>query len=1165
MTIVKYLAVKVIRFIMICFILRIITTDVKSNISERKIINQVEYKEVLHKILGIKETDKIDYLKKYLIEHPQFEDIYLKLLYTYIEYDKIDEAYAFFYNKSFPLNTSYLDEWMLARICLLNKNEKDAQEHFRMAFKEKKSSIKMIYDFIQYFQDSSMVLKVLRNRMTSPSEKCLIMAMIETRIRRYEEAVKYIEKNKLNYSLNPFINQIYGNIYYNVNNFRKADSIWKVGLEKSRQIGDFESEAKLLNSLGNLECTKLNFNQAFMCFLKSDSIASHFGIKQIMQLNASSRGNAYYDIDRYEDALQYYEKAIRLTKEIKDESRLAEWYKYKGWTYIQLNKYSETLLAYELSENYARKSNNQQDIIEIILSKAELYDFLDQNEIALDQLIEASNIAKANKYNKLNYEIESEMEKLKVKKSDYRTAKKQYIKYIKYLESKNRVVEQADWINKLADIYRLEGDMQQSKKYFNESTLLFGKANSPVYQAWSMLSIADLESLEGSFCKAIEIRQKVEKVAKKYNRLDLLLDVQVGYGDDYRLKEDNLRSKKAYQKAINIIEEMRGSVTLDQLRMSYFSKYSNLYRKQIDNYADLAINYPSAAIIDSIKNLILSGTERNLQEKLDDRLVEIQAQQHNEKLSYRTACSKLQELQHMARELRMRMISNDTLKYYRARIEAAKYSVIGQRLKMKISKTNKNRRTINNGIREEKLLEEMRKKNAAILIIHISDEKSFEIALNMKDTSIVRLNTNSKMIQQTVDSLIEPFHQNGKTSIEMIQFRANLAFNLYQILIKPVEHILNRSNSVIIIPDESLINLPFEILLCEKPFKINYTPLDTPDYANNFLLHRYSFLYSPIIGNNKKRDLKVGHKPRMCIFANPFMESYSYNSLSSTFRSPIFGKVDPLPFAELEAERIYSINHDVRTFTREEATEKCFEKESQKADIMHFATHAFFDSTFDSFSGLVLAETEDPKDDGLLMGYEIADRRLNLDLIALSACETGRGKKMAGEGILGLPRIFLGSGAKTVLMTLWKVDDHFSSIIMPLFYDNYLNKRLNKAEALAEAKRAIFDTCMKKSSDINIVNNTSKNERTKDSFMLIKNERRKNIREWAVKSNSTGIDYRHPFFWASFMLFGEQGAGVGLGRGAWIKKAFVIIGCVLGMFLLVTIQKMKNRKKKRKK
>ena len=188
---------------------------------------------------------------------------------------------------------------------------------------------------------------------------------------------------------------------------------------------------------------------------------------------------------------------------------------------------------------------------------------------------------------------------------------------------------------------------------------------------------------------------------------------------------------------------------------------------------------------------------------------------------------------------------------------------------------------------------------------------------------------------------------------------------------------------------------------------------------------------------------------------------------------------DPLPYARREAQAIRKICR-AHIFAGNRCCESAFFRHSSRAGILHFATHAFADTTFDAFCGLVLAPTDQPEDDGLLMGYELADHDLSCDLVAISACETGVGKKLAGEGVLGLPRIFIGAGARSVLMTLWKVDDRFASELMPKFYDGFLRRGLPTWRALRQAQQTMF----------------------------------------RVRAPS-GRFYGHPIFWAAFNLYGE--------------------------------------------
>ena len=100
-------------------------------------------------------------------------------------------------------------------------------------------------------------------------------------------------------------------------------------------------------------------------------------------------------------------------------------------------------------------------------------------------------------------------------------------------------------------------------------------------------------------------------------------------------------------------------------------------------------------------------------------------------------------------------------------------------------------------------------------------------------------------------------------------------------------------------------------------------------------------------------------------------------------------------------------------------------------------------------SGLLLAgcrhgmknrnENSDALTDGILTAYEATNLDLsNTQLVVMSACETGLGKIMNGEGVIGLPRAFLSAGAEGVLMSLWKVDDEATQVIMREFYKKWI-------------------------------------------------------------------------------------------------------------------------------
>ncbi|GAF71722.1 unnamed protein product, partial [marine sediment metagenome] len=102
--------------------------------------------------------------------------------------------------------------------------------------------------------------------------------------------------------------------------------------------------------------------------------------------------------------------------------------------------------------------------------------------------------------------------------------------------------------------------------------------------------------------------------------------------------------------------------------------------------------------------------------------------------------------------------------------------------------------------------------------------------------------------------------------------------------------------------------------------------------------------------------------------------------------------------------------------------------------IIHFATHSIIDEKRPARSSIVLKLDENPDEDGFLQMREIYYLKLNSDLVTLSACQTGLGQYIRGEGIEGLNRAFFNAGSSSVLMSLWAVNDQATCQLMERFY-----------------------------------------------------------------------------------------------------------------------------------
>jgi CHAT domain-containing protein len=122
--------------------------------------------------------------------------------------------------------------------------------------------------------------------------------------------------------------------------------------------------------------------------------------------------------------------------------------------------------------------------------------------------------------------------------------------------------------------------------------------------------------------------------------------------------------------------------------------------------------------------------------------------------------------------------------------------------------------------------------------------------------------------------------------------------------------------------------------------------------------------------------------------------------------------------------------------------------------IVHFATHGLLDSMRPELSGLVLSLVDEngKEQDGYLRLNEIYNLKLNADLVVLSACQTGLGKEVRGEGLVGLTRGFMYAGTPRVAASLWQVNDAATAELMKRFYRGMLKDSLRPAAALRAAQ-----------------------------------------------------------------------------------------------------------------
>jgi CHAT domain-containing protein len=164
-----------------------------------------------------------------------------------------------------------------------------------------------------------------------------------------------------------------------------------------------------------------------------------------------------------------------------------------------------------------------------------------------------------------------------------------------------------------------------------------------------------------------------------------------------------------------------------------------------------------------------------------------------------------------------------------------------------------------------------------------------------------------------------------------------------------------------------------------------------------------------------------------------------------------------LAFSRREADSIMAMTDTgkgMEAVDFEANRETALNKDLGQYRIVHFATHGLLDNEHPELSGLVLSlvDKDGKPRDGFLDLEDVYNLTLPADLVVLSACETGLGKQINGEGLIGLTRGFMYAGASRVVASLWKVDDVATAELMGRFYRAMLEEGLRPAAALRRAQ-----------------------------------------------------------------------------------------------------------------
>lgn len=296
---------------------------------------------------------------------------------------------------------------------------------------------------------------------------------------------------------------------------------------------------------------------------------------------------------------------------------------------------------------------------------------------------------------------------------------------------------------------------------------------------------------------------------------------------------------------------------------------------------------------------------------------------------------------------------------------------------------------------------------------------------------------------------------------------------LYEILLKPAEGLVRKSKRLLICPDGPLHVLPFAALrMDKKSHLIEKRPLS------------YT-LSATLLKETLETERPEKHYPfEVAAFGDPVYPSRERGQGGGWERpsDTRFPELAPLPATREEVQGIAALyGKKAKVFLGSAATEEAACALGEDYRYVHFACHGLLDERFPLNSGLVLSMPDsltEGRENGILQAWEVFERlRISAGLVTLSACQTGLGQEMGGEGLIGLTRAFQYAGARSVLSSLWSVSDRSTAELMRRFYGQ-LQEGKTPSEALRQAQVDLL-------------------------------------------RGKAGASFTHPFYWAGFALNGD--------------------------------------------
>lgn len=840
------------------------------------------------------------------------------------------------------------------------------------------------------------------------------------------------------------------------------------------ELDDSGGRGAALNQLGVLQSKQGNHERALEFYQASQPLLEKGGSKIELSSLMINIGIAYKGQGIHERAVEFYDQALKLAEAAGSQARVALALTNVAQVHTEMGNYALALEAHQKSLKIKEEQKNKHGIAISHSNIGEVYRLQGSYEVALDFFDKAlkgfedvgGRQGAAYALNNIGL-VHHAQGKLPLAVEFYRKALKQF----EEMKDKAGIAEAQ---NNLGLAERESGHYEAALEFYGRSLVQSREANDRLRMSQALANFADINFRRNRHRNALDFAERAARFATLVGSRETLWFAHTIAGKAHRALGQHEQARQAFDDAVKEIEAIRAQVSGgEREQQSFFENKVSPYHEMTgllvsQNRVREALVFAERAkgrvLLDVLQtgraNVTKSMTdsERVHERELTNQLTSLNAQFTRLRLEKQPDAKRLGELESLVQLARLEHESF-TNSLYAAhpelrlkRGEAAHILNESQAGELLDAKTA--------------LLEYVVTENEAFLFVLTQGGRGQPLGAELKLYKVA-------VGRKDLTAQVENFR---RSLADRDPGFAATARSLYDLLVAPARDQLRGKVNLIIVPDDSLWELPFQALR---------------DSRDSFLIEQSALSYAPSL--SVLREIRRSRKasPRtvrlenttLLAFGNPTFGDQTTERPKSVLRSG-GATLQQLPEAENEVKslaQLYGVSRS-RVYTGAEAREGRAKEDAGKFSILHFATHGVLNDANPMYSHIVLSQGEkDGGEDGLLEAWEIMKLDLNADLVVLSACETARGRVGAGEGMIGLTWALFVAGSPSTLVSQWKVDSAATKLLMLDFH-----RGLRSGNGVSRAR-------------------ASKSEA---------------LRQAALKMMRSG-DYAHPFYWAGFIMVGD--------------------------------------------